>query len=361
MLSIEQAKEQLDKVLNKARVDWYKPIQIAEVLYHSRIYEDIDIVDKETYRVPSRHWRDVITRRLLNKVSTSSARFQDNVWENNAAYPEMLIALDEENKKTSGCVEKYIYLCFSKQQSTVTKIISSAHTVASDFYLEDFLNLFRHQKGIRRSIDKAYEIVAYSLFEVVVTSLEAVVCVEVPVEKHGMLQEFSDLAQKLLGVNEKLTQRCIPAHIYRVGVTNAADRGLDMWANFGPAIQVKHLTLDKEIAQEIVDQVESDHVVIVCKDIDAATIEIVLKQIGWGQRVRGIVRESELIFWYDKCLRGKYAPELGESLMNILTENLKREFPQTASIIEFIEERGYTRIESPMLWKTWDNSEEVKP
>ena len=45
-----------------------------------------------------------------------------------------------------------------------------------------------------------------------------------------------------------------PAHIYRVGVTNAADRGLDMWANFGPAIQVKHLTLDSNATQMIVDQ-----------------------------------------------------------------------------------------------------------
>ena len=32
---------------------------------------------------------------------------------------------------------------------------------------------------------------------------------------------------------------------------NAADRGLDMWANFGPAIQVKHLTLDESAVREI--------------------------------------------------------------------------------------------------------------
>ena len=36
------------------------------------------------------------------------------------------------------------------------------------------------------------------------------------------------------------------ANINRIGVTNAADRGLDMWANFGPAIQIKHLSLNEK-------------------------------------------------------------------------------------------------------------------
>ena len=31
------------------------------------------------------------------------------------------------------------------------------------------------------------------------------------------------------------------AHVYRVGVANAADRGLDMYSNWGPAIQIKRV------------------------------------------------------------------------------------------------------------------------
>jgi len=56
------------------------------------------------------------------------------------------------------------------------------------------------------------------------------------------------------------------AKMYRVGVTNAADRGLDMYSNWRPAIRIKHLTLSEEMAEDIVGSVSSDKIVIVCKD-----------------------------------------------------------------------------------------------
>jgi type II restriction enzyme len=62
------------------------------------------------------------------------------------------------------------------------------------------------------------------------------------------------------------------AKVYRVGVTNAADRGLDMYSNWGPAIQIKHLTLSEEMAEGIVGSVSSDKIVIVCKDAEEKII-----------------------------------------------------------------------------------------
>ena len=54
MPSIEvEAKARLDLIIKKARVDLYKPIQIAEVLRRSRIEKDIKVSDLETYRNPS--------------------------------------------------------------------------------------------------------------------------------------------------------------------------------------------------------------------------------------------------------------------------------------------------------------------
>ncbi|MGK7881503.1 MAG: HaeII family restriction endonuclease [Crocosphaera sp.] len=44
--------------MNKSRTRFYKPIQIAEVLYHSRIDNNIDIYNKEDYRIKSKLWRD---------------------------------------------------------------------------------------------------------------------------------------------------------------------------------------------------------------------------------------------------------------------------------------------------------------
>ena len=167
-----------------------------------------------------------------------------------------------------------------------------------------------------------------------------------------MIGEFADLTRVLLGLDTNCLAWEQPAHIYRAGVTNAADRGLDMWANFGPAIQVKHLTLSEKQAGKIVDQVESDDIIIVCRAADAAVIEAIINQIGWGRRVRGIVNESELIAWYEKCLRGKFRHKLARPLLERLTVGFKAEFPQASAINEFLNERGYLDIAPPAIWQT---------
>ena len=166
-----------------------------------------------------------------------------------------------------------------------------------------------------------------------------------------MLQEFQDLASVLLGIKPGELKREIPSHIYRVGVTNAADRGLDMWANFGPAVQVKHINLRNDATQAIVDQVESDHIVVVCRDADAGVISAITKQIGWGLRVRGIVKESDLIDWYEKCLRGKHADQLSIPLISGLQDGFSAEFPQVAELGFFLQERGYLQMNPNPRWK----------
>jgi type II restriction enzyme len=72
--NIQEAKTRLDSIIAKARTDLYKPIRIAEVLRKSRLEKNIKILDLKTYQNQSIRWRDEVTIRLLNKVSTSSAR-----------------------------------------------------------------------------------------------------------------------------------------------------------------------------------------------------------------------------------------------------------------------------------------------
>lgn len=351
MTTVAEAKERLDTIINKARVDLYKPIQIAEVLRRSRLRGDIDVRDVSTYLNPSVHWRDEVTLRLTGKRSTSSARYQHDVWNKTAMPPEMLAALDAENKRTKGAVERYIYMRYHERQETIANILAMIEVATpKNFRLEALLELFVAQRGIRRSIDKAYEVVAHSLFETVVVALKATVRVSVPSESKELLREFSDLTRVLLGLEEEQLYWEQPAHVYRVGVTSAADRGLDMWANFGPAIQVKHLTLDEELANDIIDQVESDHIVIVCRNADAEAIRAITKQIGWGRRVRGIVRESDLIEWYERCLRGKFSDRLAQPLLRELLNGFKTEFPQSQAVREFLIERGY---DTPAPYKRW--------
>ena len=352
MPTLQQAKERLDSIINKGRVDLYKPIQIAEVLRHSRLNKDVVIMGISTYQTPSLRWRDSVSRQLLGKKSTSSARFQHDVWSDTAMPPDFLTVLNQENQLHNGIVEAYIYSRFQDRQGTVSDIIHYiTHSTAESFSLPTLLSQFLVHAGIRRSIDKAYEIVTYALFETIVVALETTISVSVPQHKENLLHAFADLAQVLLGLQPTEMSRQSPAHIYRVGVTNAADRGLDMWANFGPAIQVKHLTLDSNATQMIADQVESDHVVIVCRDIDAQVITAISQQISWGQRVRGIVKESDLILWYERCLRGKFSQDLATPLLQQLKNGFNAEFPQTHAIADFLDERAYPSLKNFPIWQ----------
>ena len=65
MVSIKDAKMRLDSIIAKARIDLYKPIQIAEVLRKSRSEKNIKILDLKTYQNQSIRWRDEV---ILNPV-----------------------------------------------------------------------------------------------------------------------------------------------------------------------------------------------------------------------------------------------------------------------------------------------------
>ena len=134
--------------------------------------------------------------------------------------------------------------------------------------------------------------------------------------------------------------------MHRLGVTNASDRGLDMFANFGLAIQIKHLSLTEELAEGIVNSVSFDRIVIVCKDSERNVIVSLLTQIGWKSRIQSIITESMLLDWYEKALRGRFSKELGSVVLENIRKEIKTEFPTTDSVdfVSFLKERGYQQI-----------------
>ena len=137
-----------------------------------------------------------------------------------------------------------------------------------------------------------------------------------------------------------------------MGVTNAADRGLDMWSSFGVAIQIKHLSLTEELAEGIVQTVSSDRIVVVCKDAEQKLIVSLLNQLGWRAKIQSIITESELVAWYEEALRGEYASQTANAVLKALTEEIQIEFPAT-NLQEwnlFINERGYTELETENIW-----------
>lgn len=343
-MDIKEAKKALDKVINKARVHLYKPIQVAEILYRDRIDKDIDLEELQSYRNISKRWRDIICIKFLGRTSTSSARYQDDVFNENAIPTSVLVALGKENREKNGIVEAYIYQKFLHRFSQMsTGLNYSLIKDKTNFELSEFLAMFWREPGLRRSIDKIYEIIVYSLFSALVEALEISVEVSMNPEKADILKEFEDFAKNVIQLSSEQPSVKMKARINRVGVTNAADRGLDMWANFGLAIQIKHLSLTEELAENIVSSVSADRIVIVCKDTEEKIIVSLLNQIGWKSKIQSIITESSLLDWYEKALRGKYADIIGDHLMNNIANEIVVEFPTTnsAEFMEFYNQRGY--------------------
>lgn len=348
------AKQKIDSLITKARVHLYKPIQIAEILYYHRTKGSINLLQLEDYRNPSKVWRDVICRKFIGRTSTSSARYQDDIFNDNAIPPNVLDILGEINVETNGGIEAYIYSQFSQRLSQVFQIHSycSTHNKHS-FQVSDLLGLFRRDPGLTRSVDKIYEIVVYALFSSLVDELEVTVEVSLNESKLDVFEEFSDFALKILQLSIDKPKLRTPARINRVGVTNAADRGLDMWANYGLAIQIKHLSLDEGLAEDIVNTITADRIVIVCRDAEQKVIVSLLNQIGWKSKIQSVVTETDLINWYEKALRGKYSNQIGDKLISNVISEIEREFPSSNNVEfqEFITSRNYDQIDLNAIWK----------
>ena len=346
-----KAKIALDKIIRKSRVHLYKPIQVAEILYHHRIEKKLVLNDLESYRNISKHWRDEISAHLVGRKSTSSQKFQDNLFEANAIPPKILSELGVINKKMGGIVEKYIYEALEMRLTTVTEIEDYINdTTTENFSLLDLVGKFEHTPGLKRSIDKMYEILVYALFSTIVRALEATVSIEIKNKDRDIITDFERFIKMVIGIDGEKTKIELPASLYRVGVTNAADRGLDMWTNFGPIVQVKHLTLTPQVVEDIALDMRADKIIIVCLKSEKKAIEGLLKQVGWSERIQGILTLDDLNHWYKICLNPKYKNSLGKVLLKDISREFKAEFPGSTKIGPFLKERKYNTIKLPKDW-----------
>jgi type II restriction enzyme len=351
----KDAKAKLDTLIKKSRVHFYKPIQIAEILYFDRIGKhEIALDDLETYRTRSKKWRDEISNEFIGRASTSSARYQDDLFAKTAIPPDTLKILGTINKKGNGLVENYIYLKLQNKIKTVEKALNYCLNNDKDhFKLEDFIDAFESEAGLKRSLDKIFEIVVYALFEAITTSLKVKVNIVIPDESEGLMEAFPEFCEKVLQLNSKNKKVSLDAHFNRVGVTNAADRGLDMYANFGSVVQIKHLDLSLPLACEISETVTSNKIIIVCKKAEEPMITSILSQVGWGGRIQSIITMEALNEWYERAMKGPYSDVLGELVLSLLADEIGNEFPmlgKASGFKNFRNNRGYTNTISDQLW-----------
>ena len=236
---------QLNKLIKKSRLHFYKPIQIAEILYHHRTEKNLNLNEVETFRNISKKWRDEITKKLVGSVSTSSQKFQDNIFDENAIPPSTLSELGKLNQ--NAIIEKYIYELISSKFKNLEKIISLCED-KDKFDLSELLSAARNDNDLRRSIDKIYEVIVYSILTELFNDIE--LKIKLDVNSNNINKKYKKYLNSFLNFD---TKKKVSSKVFRAGVANAADGGIDLWSNFGWLIQVKHLILDKETFKKIVD------------------------------------------------------------------------------------------------------------
>lgn len=204
-----EAKAALDTAVGRSRVRLYKPIQIAEILCHDRVLQDINLLEPGDYRAKSKRWRDDICRNLLEKACASGAKFQDDLF-NDAAIPPVLIKeLGKENRRTNCGAEAYIYNRFICKHSQLSDALNyRLDSTKGAFFVKDFIDSFWKESELKRSLDKIHEIIAYALFSTLVDALDLQVEVSVKDENADMLSEFSDFAEMVMRIDFSNPNAC---------------------------------------------------------------------------------------------------------------------------------------------------------
>jgi type II restriction enzyme len=339
-----ESKQRLDKLIGKSRADLYKPIAVAEILFRNRT-EWLPLDNLDSYRRRSYEWMWDVIWKLHRKTTQLNSRYWDQLFDDAVLPSKQIQELAQFNAEHNGLVEVYIYAHVQGKYKAFTELRQKLETMPVDgFSLETFLGFFEDNAKYRGSIDKAYEITVYALFNAIVQELRATVTLSVDKSQITLLQEFEDFARLVLGIDTQHLTIEQPARLFRVGTANANDAGLDMWANFGPAVQVKHLSLQPAQTVDICNGVRADQIVVVCKTSDAAAIQTVIEQVGLAEKLRGIITKSDLEAWYAKCFQPQFCNTLGRKVINSIAEEMRLEFPLAIaeSFDSFFAERNYS-------------------
>ncbi len=70
-----------------------------------------------------------------------------------------------------------------------------------NFDVKKFIDSFRYEAGLKRSLDKVYEIIVYALFSALAEAMNLHVKISVDESKSDLLREFEDFAEKVMRLN----------------------------------------------------------------------------------------------------------------------------------------------------------------
>lgn len=343
--------QRLDRLIANGRNQLLMPITIAEVL-NKLASGDASLENLEAIRKDSYHWCGEVCQHLFRKSLSLNRSYWDKLYAQHMPV-DALTALAIENKARGGIAEAYVYARLRQTAESLQPLRQAiCNGPGGGFTLQNFLTAFEKDKRLARSAGPAYEVIVHALFNAIAERVGARITISVAESEAAILGDFQDFCRLLLGVDAEKTTRTIDARLYRVGGTNSQDGGVDLWANFGPAIQVKHISLNPQKVGPIVESVQAEHIVIVCRKADKSKIDAVIQGAGWGSRVQGVITNIDLLRWYDLALGPKHAVAMAGPLFRTLLTEFDDEFPlaNPAVIDTFARTRGYDRHTLDGVW-----------
>ena len=231
----------------------------------------------------------------------------------------------------NGEVEEYIYSEMKKKWDVLLSILNYCiDATPESFSLKEMEQMFDAESGLKRSIDKMFEIAAYTILSYYIDLSRAKMIV-----KTDPVIPLPQMINDMLNPGNVRTPS-----ISRVGVANAADRGLDMVTNFGPVVQVKHLPLSYNLVVEVCSSLPMSEVFLV---VNSDNVEARHRlELNPPNNLVGIVSTEGLDDMYSSVLNNPNLKlERKYRLLEDLADGMILEFPHLGEFETFVRQRGY--------------------
>jgi hypothetical protein len=257
-------------------------------------------------------------------------RFQDDLWNASAMPPEALNALANANSKHQ--VEEYIYqhvYAKSSQMIEIRKVLDQVQTLSD---IQSIFDLF-NTPGLRSSADRLFEVFALSVLQT-------------QIEKSDFTFTLSGNSDSVKGITGKKLISIAEGQgndleLAKMGHTNAADAGLDIWTNFGVVVSVKNYNLDEDLFLKVLSDTPVGLLVVICETVSKNVEKELLKYSN--NRPVVLITRGELFEDAGTLLASS---DLAKVFVNKLISFYDKEFPLTVTLENFMAKRNY-RISPP--------------
>jgi hypothetical protein len=348
-MNVSTARERIDKLIKQGKSQFLKPVMIAEILRLHRLGE-LDLAEVRQFKGRGFASMREVASTLFKRHIDLNWEYVGGVFTDDKFSPATLQALAAIN--TRGQIESYIYFRLEARWQAFRAFLSRwLGTDFRKFDIHEFIRHYESMEGLGNARGKLYEVVIYALFTSIVQAVDAKVQFILNPAKLDLLDSLAGFASTFFDLKPRTHKSEHPARIFRAGRTHASDSGIDMWANFGPVIQVKHQTnktFEPKHARKIIGSVRCDRLVIICRHKHRKKVAEFAELLQAESYVR-ILDEEQIVAWYDVIFAKENLPTIGQSVHAALIKELRDEFPipPASGSLEFRTSRGYESVDWP--------------